>query len=625
MHKDGGNINNTKVEKFFKKQRIHYQKKSEEEAKKAIIKGRFLVLSFRLDNKQWQNFNDFYKKNKTGILTEDILNKGCIEDKNPSSHAVILIEVTKNYLRFLNSWGSNWADKGTFKVKTGKILKPYNTKDNPKFYDIAYYEDDLTIEEKNYYANNNEYLRNLLNLYCEMSIESIRNNINRLYHFSYTCDRCKERMVLGQLKKFIKDGLYNIKCPFCQNSCIAKGKLRKLFLFEDLMHDGNKDFDINFKENYSLDIKRIELHKSFENNITNKSDRCTIGSENPLDKTIDSFFINKVNSIICLENGKFIACSSNMILIFELIENKINYLIMKNISSDNLSTLCDLKLDNLIASGGEDLKIFKINYDKHELNLHLRFKNNKKINKIILTNENNDNNNEINKTFAVCDQSGFIGLYKITKNNNIIKFSFIHNIKCHESNINCILYLPHDKILVSGSEKLKSWEIQDNNLDINLNLLEEILGNNLVLYNNSLLNMNKHLLVGEKDGIEVYFIENKRFFFSFFYKNEEFGNVYTINPLGNNYFICGRSFGFCSIFLLREEEGKGKSIRKINIFRNNNLRTSDEAFEVTKDNYYINNICIKKTSVATGNILVSSVDKTLKVYSFSFINNALIN
>ena len=137
--------------------------------------------------------------------------------------------------------------------------------------------------------------------------------------------------------------------------------------------------------------------------------------------------------------------------------------------------------------------------------------------------------------------------------------------------------------------------------------------------------MNNHLLVGEKDGIEVYLIENKRFFFSFFYKNEEFGNVYTINPLGNNYFICGRSFGFCSIFLLREEEGKGKSIRKINIFRNNNLRTSDEAFEVTKDNYYINNICIKKTSVATGNILVSSVDKTLKVYSFSFINNALIN
>ena len=145
-----------------------------------------------------------------------------------------------------------------------------------------------------------------------------------------------------------------------------------------------------------------------------------------------------------------------------------------------------------------------------------------------------------------------------------------------------------------------------------------------VIYKDSLLNINKNLLIGEKNGIRVYHCENKKFSFSFFYKNEEFGKVYSINSLGNNYFICGRSFGFCSIFLLREEEGKGKSIRKINIFRNNNLRTSYESFEVNNDKYYINNICIKKTSVATGNILVSSVDKTLKIYSFSYKSNTSI-
>ena len=58
-----------------------------------------------------------------------------------------------------------------------------------------------------------------------------------------------------------------------------------------------------------------------------------------------------------------------MFLLFELFENKINYLIIRNILDNNLLTLCDLKLDNLIASGGEDLKIFRINFEKKELNI----------------------------------------------------------------------------------------------------------------------------------------------------------------------------------------------------------------------------------------------------------------
>lgn len=72
--------------------------------------------------------------------------------------------------------------------------------------------------------------------------------------------------------------------------------------------------------------------------------------------------------------------------------------------------------------------------------------------------------------------------------------------------------------------------------------------------------------MGEKNGISVIKHENKRFTYSYFYKNEEFGGVFSINSLGRNNFICGRSLGYCSIFLLREN-----SIRKVNIFRNNNL------------------------------------------------------
>ena len=220
--------------------------------------------------------------------------------------------------------------------------------------------------------------------------------------------------------------------------------------------------------------------------------------------------------------------------------------------------------------------------------------------------------------FAVCDKNGFISFYNIEKNNNNISFSFIFKKKCHDSGINCILNLPDEEMLVSLSyENLIFWEIQNRDL----RSLYEFRNNSAAYYKDSLLAIDGNLLVGEYNGIRVYRYDGRRISYSFFYKNKEFGNVYSIKHLGNNYFICGRSFGFCSIFLLRE---RTKNIRKINIFRNNNLRTSDEEFEVMNDNYLINNICVKRTSADRGNILVSSVDKTLKAYSYSFRQNDYI-
>ena len=136
------------------------------------------------------------------------------------------------------------------------------------------------------------------------------------------------------------------------------------------------------------------------------------------------------------------------------------------------------------------------------------------------------------------------------------------------------------------------------------------------MHNGSLLNINGNLLIGEKNGIRVVHHENRRIISSYFFNNEEFGGVYIMKYLGNNYFICGRSFGFCLLFLLREN-----SIRKINIFRNNNLVNYNNICNDRFDNYYITVICIIKiTGQSYGYILISSADRTLKVYSYEFHN-----
>ena len=103
--------------------------------------------------------------------------------------------------------------------------------------------------------------------------------------------------------------------------------------------------------------------------------------------------------------------------------------------------------------------------------------------------------------------------------------------------------------------------------------------------------------------------------------NKEFGAVYSITDLGHDYFICGRSFGYCSIFQLRK-----KAIRNINIFRNNNLSTLDNCFDIKMDQFFITYIYVKETSENKGFIFVSSIDKTLKIYVYKFQkNNNLIN
>ena len=642
---DGGKVSSPNVIKFLEKKNFHVKRVNLSGAKTAIMKGRFIYFVFWLNNKQWDNFSKFCCPRRPGILDEKVLNHECYSNmqSNVSGHAVILIEITKNYYRFLNSWGSNWGENGTFKVTDPEILKPYNEQSNPEYYDIFFYETELSKNEKDYYYQNINYIRYIYSTFGEMSVERIRNRMNIFYQINYPCKICKRRMKKNEFIKKIENGLYKVKCPSCDSFHEPDGELKTALIFEDLMDDGNIDFDINFKEDYNIHIDRAKLHNSIF--LKNESDVCSLGSEDLFEKKIDSFFNNSTNCIICMENGKFVASGKNIILIFELLptiiegkikKNEIFYLITRNILNDELLTLCDLKLGNLnlFASGGVDLKIFQINYENYDLILHFRFNNNKNINKIIEINCRNYRNPDVVKKIIVCDKDGYIGIYNVvfkntnnninTNNNNNININVEFKFKTRKHNnkpINCILYLPDENLLVSGSYNDKSlyfWEIEENNLREFRHFSD--IKYNSIIYNDSLLDIKGNLLVGLENGIMVYRHHNRQITSIEFYNIDEFEGVYSIKSLGNNYFICGRNFGYCSLFLLREKE-----IRKINIFRNNNLRTSNEIYDSKNDNYFITNICIKKISEIHGYILVSSVDKTLRVYYYHNKDNNFID
>ena len=630
---DGGNIKNEEVNQLFLSQRLHYKEVDENVAKKAIQRGRFIVCNFYLKGKQWDNFGNFYNNNRYGILKKNDINKGMNtpSQSGDGGHSVLLIEIGKEgerkYLRFLNSWGIDWADGGTFKVESIDVLTEYkkdNTGNNPVLYDIFFYENELTSEEKAYYYNNIDFVRELLS---DKNFELIKARMNHLYMSLYECNNCKKSMELNrinELKIYREKGLYKIVCSYCNSNIEAEKDLRELLILRDFMDDGNKDFDINFEENCYIQIDRVELNKDFANNIENKSDICSIGIENRIHNKIDSYLKNKVNCIIYLENEneflKFAACDSTTILVFELRDATIiSPIIERNIDED-LRTLCDLKSknSNLIASGGKNLIISKINYTRQKLEIIKKIRYTSGINKIIVL-----YNQEIIRRIAVCEQNGYIGLYNIKEDEDYISFSF--KVQCHSKNVNCIIYLPEENILVSGSssssekntkkgeeQNLKFWKIK---VDKNELALIASFGINSPISNNSLLDINGNLLVGQTNCIRVFHHEQGIIAYNYYFNNEEFedglGGIFSIKPLRKNYFICGRAFGFCSIFLLRE-----KSIRKINIFRNNNA--SIKPYNLLDDKFYITDICVKEKSEIDGYILISSVDKTLKVYKFNF-------
>ena len=60
-------------------------------------------------------------------------------------HAVVLIRCDPDCLTFMNSWGTDWADGGFFRVKDQSVLNEM------EFYDVYWTEDDLTDSEKQAY------------------------------------------------------------------------------------------------------------------------------------------------------------------------------------------------------------------------------------------------------------------------------------------------------------------------------------------------------------------------------------------------------------------------------------------------------------------------------------------
>ena len=145
------------LRKISEKFRLELNEVDEDGARKAVMKTRMCVTRFGLTKKQWERFDNFFKNNPKGILTKEIIGKRKRKEGR-QGHAVVLVEIFKDHLYFLNSYGKEWGDNGFFRVKDAKVL-------GAKFLEIYIEPHKYTAEEKDKYNKFNKNIKNNLSKY----------------------------------------------------------------------------------------------------------------------------------------------------------------------------------------------------------------------------------------------------------------------------------------------------------------------------------------------------------------------------------------------------------------------------------------------------------------------------
>ena len=133
------------LEKMCPKYRLWCKQVNHKEAMQAVASSRPVVATFRLTEKEWDSFEDFYESYPKGILTKKEIDRTARRPKTPDfGHAVVLTSFDSECLRLLNSGGEDWGDMGFFRVQEADVL-------GLQFIDVYWKEDDLKEEEKTYF------------------------------------------------------------------------------------------------------------------------------------------------------------------------------------------------------------------------------------------------------------------------------------------------------------------------------------------------------------------------------------------------------------------------------------------------------------------------------------------
>ena len=183
------------LQKMCPKYRLRCKQVNHKEAMQAVASSRPVVATFRLTEKEWDSFEDFYESYPKGILTKKEIDRTARRPKTPDfGHAVVLTSFDSECLRLLNSYGEDWGDMGFFRVQEADVL-------GLQFIDLYWKEDDLKEEEIIYFKKHGSTLA-----------RQLMEKLPSLKRAEYTCPKCGKRSPVMEFT----GTLSRAKCPKCE-------------------------------------------------------------------------------------------------------------------------------------------------------------------------------------------------------------------------------------------------------------------------------------------------------------------------------------------------------------------------------------------------------------------------
>ena len=129
------------LDEMCKNYHLRYKRVDVKGAMEAVASSRPVIATFKLTRKEWDRFKEFFITNGKGILTKKEINVARPSNPKRFGHAVVLTSFNSEYLRLLDSRGSDWADNGFIKVQNADVL-------GFQFYDVYWEIEDLNEKEK---------------------------------------------------------------------------------------------------------------------------------------------------------------------------------------------------------------------------------------------------------------------------------------------------------------------------------------------------------------------------------------------------------------------------------------------------------------------------------------------